>query len=177
MGCDWSIRNGAELNGSVYWLQLCSILALSAISPRASSQRELFCLVRFVCTYKGRIFVETGIYKILEGFAVVPLQCRRIVLRDEEQHPHWVKIRVWRLPLGQLDRCDAERPYISLQVEKRKVLFKNTCPASQSVSWHSTHVEQRYCFFTQNTTHTHTRTHIRLRCRPRTSFSPLTAIG
>lgn len=35
-------------------------------------------------TYKTRLFVETGLNKLLERFAVVALQCWWVVLWDEE---------------------------------------------------------------------------------------------
>ena len=35
-------------------------------------------------TYKTGLFIETGLDKLLERFAVVSLQCRRVVLWDEE---------------------------------------------------------------------------------------------
>lgn len=35
-------------------------------------------------THKARLFVQTGLHKLLQGFAVVPFQCRRVVFGDEE---------------------------------------------------------------------------------------------
>ena len=41
-------------------------------------------------------------------------QLRRVVLGDEEEDAHGVKVGVGRLSLRQLDCCDAERPDVGL---------------------------------------------------------------
>ena len=62
------------------------------------------------CTYVVRIFVEASFDELLELFGVASGQLRRIVFGNEEQNPHWVHVRVWRLTLSQLDGRDPERP-------------------------------------------------------------------
>lgn len=42
------------------------------------------------------------------------LQRGWVILGNQEQDSHRVEVRVWRLPLGQLDGCDAQGPDVSL---------------------------------------------------------------
>ena len=65
-------------------------------------------------TYVFGIFVEAGFDKFFERLGVVPRQLRRVVLRNEEEHPHRMQIRIGRLTFGQLDRRYSQRPNISL---------------------------------------------------------------
>lgn len=45
---------------------------------------------------------------------MVALQRGWVILGNQEQDSHRVEVRVWRLPLGQLDGCDAQGPDVSL---------------------------------------------------------------
>ena len=54
------------------------------------------------------VLVEAGLDELLELPCVGPLQLRRTVLGDEEQHPHRVEVRVGRLALRQLYGGDAQ---------------------------------------------------------------------
>ena len=49
-------------------------------------------------------------------FGEVSCQLRRIVLRNEEEDPHWMEVGVGRFPLGQLYRGDAKGPDVGLGV-------------------------------------------------------------
>lgn len=42
------------------------------------------------------------------------LQSGWVILGNQEQDSHRVEVRVWWLPLGQLDGCDAQGPDVSL---------------------------------------------------------------
>lgn len=50
-------------------------------------------------THKSRILVEAGFHKLLEGLAVVTLKCWRVVFGDQEENPHRMQVRIWRLSL------------------------------------------------------------------------------
>lgn len=50
-------------------------------------------------THKSRILIETGFHKLLEGLAVVTLKCWRVIFGDQEENPHRVQVRIWRLSL------------------------------------------------------------------------------
>lgn len=63
------------------------------------------------------VFVEAGFHKLLESLGVVAGELGRVVLGDEEEHTHGVKIRVGWFTFGQLDRCDAQAPDVSLGKE------------------------------------------------------------
>lgn len=46
------------------------------------------------------VLVEAGLHELLEGLAVLALQCGRAVLGNQEQDAHGMEVRVWRLPLA-----------------------------------------------------------------------------
>jgi len=52
-------------------------------------------------------FVEAELDKIFELFAVITRQLRRVVLGNQKQNPHWMHLRVGRLSLSELNRCDS----------------------------------------------------------------------
>ena len=60
------------------------------------------------------VLVEADLHKLLEGLGKVPRQLGRVVLGDQEQHAHGVKVRVWRLAFGKLYCCDAQTPDVRL---------------------------------------------------------------
>ena len=43
-------------------------------------------------THKAGVFIETGLHKLFERFAVGSLQSGRGVLGDEEQNPHGMQV-------------------------------------------------------------------------------------
>lgn len=57
---------------------------------------------------------------------MVALQCGWVVLGNQEQDSHRVEIRVWRLPLGQLNGCDAQGPDVSLESYHTGQLLRET---------------------------------------------------
>ena len=64
--------------------------------------------------YESGVFVEAGLHELLEGLAVLALQRGWAVLGNQEQDAHGVEVRVWRLPLGQLNGRDPQGPDVSL---------------------------------------------------------------
>lgn len=68
-----------------------------------------------VFSYEGRVFVETGLGELFEALGEIATQRRRGRLGNMEEHSHWMHVRVGRLPLGQLDGRDAQRPDVSLE--------------------------------------------------------------
>ena len=53
------------------------------------------------------VLVQAGLHKLLELLGEVAGQLGRVVLRDEEENPHRVQIRVGRLPL-QMNKDEKE---------------------------------------------------------------------
>jgi len=50
-------------------------------------------------THKSRILIEAGFHKLLEGLAVVTFKCWRVIFGDQEENPHRMEVRIWRLSL------------------------------------------------------------------------------
>lgn len=63
-----------------------------------------------------RILLEAMGDEILELLGEVALQCRRTILRDEEEHAHWMKIGIRWLALGHFYGRNAQRPNVGLGV-------------------------------------------------------------
>ena len=60
------------------------------------------------------VFVEANLHKLLEGLGEAARQLGWVVLGNEEQHAHGVKVRVGRLALRKLYCCDAQTPDVRL---------------------------------------------------------------
>ena len=63
-----------------------------------------------------RVLVQAARHKLLEGTRVSSLELGRVVPGNEEEDPHGVEVSVGGLPVGQLDRRDAQRPNVRFGV-------------------------------------------------------------
>ena len=66
--------------------------------------------------YLFRIFDQAQRDKILESRAERAFETRRTRLRDQEQHLHGMVLGERRLPFGEFDRGDSERPDVGFCV-------------------------------------------------------------
>lgn len=66
--------------------------------------------------YLFRIFDQAQRNKILESRAERAFETRRTRLRNQEQHFHGMVFGEWRLPFGEFDRGDSERPDVGFGV-------------------------------------------------------------
>ena len=99
----------------------------------------LLCLLdermphQLLCTWSILgILVQAGLHKLLELFGEVAGQLGRVVLRDEEENPHRMQVRIWRFALCKryviketlnltenlckFNGCDAKAPDVSFSV-------------------------------------------------------------
>ena len=65
-------------------------------------------------THIVRVLVEADLHKILEGLGEVARQLGWVVLWNEEQHAHGMKVGVGRLAFRKLYCCDAQTPDVRL---------------------------------------------------------------
>lgn len=68
----------------------CPTGVLQALHPKAEMESS---------THKSRILIEAGFHKLLEGLAVVTFKCWRVIFGDQEENPHRMEVRIWRLSL------------------------------------------------------------------------------
>jgi hypothetical protein len=62
------------------------------------------------------VALQAELHKLLEGPREIAFQPRRGVFRDQEKHLHGVNVGIRRLAVGKLQRCDAQRPNVSLVI-------------------------------------------------------------
>ena len=72
--------------------------------------------VQLFITYIFRILVQTGLNKLFKLFGEIPRKLWGVVLGDQEENSHWMKVGVRWFSFSQLYCSDSQRPDIRLGV-------------------------------------------------------------